>query len=189
MCIALDISKAFHRVWYKALASKLPSYVSVPFICTFITSFYSGRSIDAVVDGHHSLPQVINSKIPQGFVLYHLHLLILINDLLKYITNPIHSHADDSTFHYSTRLQQRPSQQALEDPRGKANEHVNSDLTKISDWGIKILVTFNASKTQFFHLFTRHNLPHNHPIFFNNTRIDPSSSLNMLRVSFSQDFS
>src|ERR1044072_7014090 len=49
------------------------------------------------------------------------------------------------------------------------------------------MVVFNASKTQFLHLSTRHNLPHNYDIFFENTQLKPSSALNILGVSFSRD--
>src|ERR1044072_4332559 len=47
------------------------------------------------------------------------------------------------------------------------------------------MVVFNASKTQFLHLSTRHNLPHNYDILFENTQLKPSSVLNILVVSFS----
>ncbi|KAL7645491.1 UNVERIFIED_CONTAM: hypothetical protein RMT77_003877 [Armadillidium vulgare] len=51
------------------------------------------------------------------------------------------------------------------------------------------MVVFNASKTQFLHLSTRHNLPHNYDIFFENTHLKPSFVLNILGVSFSRDLS
>ncbi|KAL7644590.1 UNVERIFIED_CONTAM: hypothetical protein RMT77_004127 [Armadillidium vulgare] len=51
------------------------------------------------------------------------------------------------------------------------------------------MVVFNATKTQFLHLSTRHNLPHNYDIFFENTQLKPSSVLNILGVSFSCDLS
>src|SRR6201990_1484970 len=51
------------------------------------------------------------------------------------------------------------------------------------------MVVFNASKTQLLHLSTRHNLPHNYHIFFENTQLKPSSVLNILGISFSRDLS
>src|ERR1044072_2197184 len=51
------------------------------------------------------------------------------------------------------------------------------------------MVVFNATKTQFLHLSTRHNLTHNYDIFFENTQLKPSSVLNILGVSFSRDLS
>src|ERR1044072_4038033 len=48
--LALDISKAFDRVWHKALISKLPSFGIYPSLCDLLSEFLSGRSIAAVVD-------------------------------------------------------------------------------------------------------------------------------------------
>src|ERR1044072_3783018 len=70
-----------------------------------------------------------------------------------------------------------------------ALEQLTSDLSLISNWGRGNMVAFNASKTQFLHHSTRHNLPHNYDIFFENTQLKPSSLLNILGVSFSRDLS
>ncbi len=67
--VALGISKSFGRVWHKALLSKLPSYGFYPALCSFLSSFLSGHSIAAVVDGHCSTSKPINSGVPQGSVL------------------------------------------------------------------------------------------------------------------------
>ena len=100
---------------------------------------------------------------------------------------PIHSYADDSTLHYSTSFNRRPSQQELNASRQDATERLTSDLSIISDWGRANLVKFNASKTQFLHLSTRHNLPDNYPLFFNDTQLSPSSTLNILGLSFTKN--
>ena len=39
--VALDISKAFNRVWHKALLAKLPAYGFTSSFCRLISSFYS----------------------------------------------------------------------------------------------------------------------------------------------------
>ncbi len=76
--VALDISKAFDRVWHKALLSKLLSYGFYPAICSSLSSFLSGRSIATVVDGHYSTSKPINSGVLQGSVretvLFHIFL-------------------------------------------------------------------------------------------------------------------
>ncbi len=110
----LDISKAFDRVWQRSLLSKLPPFGFYPSLCSFICSFLSGRSISAVVDGQCSSPKPINIGIPQGSVLSPTLFLLFIYDLS--VTNcPIHSYADDSTLHFSTSFDRRPTLQDLQD--------------------------------------------------------------------------
>ena len=185
--VGLDISKAFDRVWHKALISKLPSYGFYPSLCNFISSFLSDRSIAAVVDGHCSSLKSINSGVPQGSVLSPTLFLLFINDLLNQTSCPIHSYADDTTLHFSTSFRRRPTLQEVNRSRREATERLTSDLSKISDWGRANLVLFNASKTQFLHLSTRHNLPDNYPLFFDDTQLFPSSTLNILGLSFTHN--
>src|ERR1700755_3178855 len=187
--VALDISKAFDRVWHKALISKLPSFGIYPSLCDLLSNFLSGRSIAAVVDGHRSSFKSINSGVPQGSVLSPPLFLLFINDLLSVTSSPIHSYADDSTLHYSFHFERRPSQQQLIEARRVALEQLTSDLSRISNWGRENMVVFNATKTQFLHLSILHNLPHNCDIFFENTQLKPSSVFNILGVSFSRDLS
>ncbi|KAL7647645.1 UNVERIFIED_CONTAM: hypothetical protein RMT77_001245 [Armadillidium vulgare] len=187
--VALDISKAFDRVLHKALISKLPSFGIYPSLCDLLSDFLSGRFIAAVVDGHRSSFKSINSGVPQGSVLSPTLFLLFINDLLSVTSSPIHSYTDDSTLHFSFHFERRPSQQQLIEARRVALEQLTSDLSRISNWGRENMVVFNASKTQFLHLSTRHNLPHNYDIFFENNQLKPSSVLNILGVSFSRDLS
>ncbi len=137
-----------------------------------------------MVDGHCSSLIPINSGVPQGSVLSPTLFPLFINDLLSLTICPIHSHADDSTLHFSTSFDRRPTLQDLQESRLEAAERLTSDLALISDWGRRTLVSFNASKTQFLHLSTRHNLPNSYPQFFDNTQLSPSSTLNILGLSF-----
>ena len=45
----------------------------------------------------------------------------------------------------------------------------------------------NASKTQFLHLTTQHNFPYNCLLFFNDTQLFPSYTMNVLSLSFIQN--
>ncbi|KAL7633754.1 UNVERIFIED_CONTAM: hypothetical protein RMT77_015708 [Armadillidium vulgare] len=166
--VALGISKAFDRVWHKALISKHNSFGIYPSLCDLLTNFLSGRSIATVVDSHRSSFKSINSGVPQGSVLSPALFLFSINDL-SITLSPIHSYADDSTLHYSLQFEKRLTQQQLIDSRRVALEQLTFDLSLISNWGRENMIVFNASKTQFLHLSTRHNLPHNYDIFFENT--------------------
>ena len=124
-------------------------------------------------------------------VLFYLQLffLLFINNLLSVTSSPIHSYADASTLHYSFHFERRPTQIQLTQSRSVALEQLTSDLSRISAWGRENMVVFNASKTQFLHLSTRQNPPHNYNIFFENTQLKPSPILNILGVSFSRDLS
>ncbi len=147
LVIILDISKAFDRVWHQFLLSELPSFGFYPSLCSFISSFLSGRTISAVVDGHCSSPKPIYSGVPQGSVLSPTLFLLFISDLLSVTYCLIHSYADDSNLHFSTSFDRRPILQELQDSRLEAAERLTSDLAIISDWGGWNLVTLNASKT------------------------------------------
>ncbi len=93
--VALDISKAFDRVWHKSLVLKLPSYGLYPSLCTFVSNFLSGRSISVVADGYCSKLISVNSGVPQGSVLSPSLFLLFINDLLSITECPVHFYADD----------------------------------------------------------------------------------------------
>ena len=64
--IALDISKAFDKVWHAGLLHKLKAYgVFGPFL-DIIKSFFSNRNIRVVLDGQSSSSYSINAGVPQG---------------------------------------------------------------------------------------------------------------------------
>ena len=89
--VALDISKAFDRVWHNALLSKLPSYGLPSNFCQWVSSFLSNRFIRVMVDGNLSDCFSINAGVPQGSVLSTTLFLFHINDLLASTSNSIHS--------------------------------------------------------------------------------------------------
>ena len=186
--IALDISKAFDRVWHQALLAKLPAYGFTPPLCNLIRSFLSDRFISVVVDGATSAPFPISSGVPQGSVLSPTLFLLFINDLLHSTSSPMHSFADDSTLHISSSFSSRPSSDARSDSRITLFSNINSDLRSISEWGSQNLVKFNASKTQFLpiSLSTCNSYP---PIIFEDNSIEPLSSINILGIQISSKFS
>ncbi len=98
--VPLDISKAFDRVWHKALLSKLPSFGFYPSLCSFISSFLSVRSISAVVDACCSSPKHVNIGVPQVYFLSPTLFLLFINDLLSITNCSFHSYADFALFYF-----------------------------------------------------------------------------------------
>ena len=186
--IALDISKAFDRVWHKALLAKLPAYGFTPTLCNLISSFLSNRFISVVVDGATSTPFPVFSGVPQGSVLSPTLFLLFINDLLHSTSSSMHAFADDSTLHISSSFNSQPSSAARSDSRTAMSTTINSDLGRISDWGSKNLVKFNASKTQFLpvSLSANSSLP---SITFEDNSIEPLSSINILGVQISTNLS
>ena len=62
--VALDISKAFDRVWHGALISKLIAFGVGNDFSRFISSFLRDRSIRVVVDGVSSDEHRLNAGLP-----------------------------------------------------------------------------------------------------------------------------
>jgi hypothetical protein len=146
--VALDISKAFDRVWHQALLNKLPCYGFSPRLCLWLTNFLQGRSLQVVVDGASSDVLPTNAGVPQGSILSPTLFLLHINDLLTVTSNPIFSFADDTTVIASFSSHRPISARETQDHRGRMVRSLNCDLERIIDWGLENLVQFNAKKTQ-----------------------------------------
>ena len=84
--VALDISKAFDRVWHAGLLHKLKSYGISGQIFGHISSFLSNRRLRLVLDGKSSQEYPINAVVPQGSILGPTLFLVYINDLLMMLS-------------------------------------------------------------------------------------------------------
>ena len=62
--VALDISKAFDRVWHAGLLHKLKSYGISGQIFGLISSFLSNRRLRVVLDGKSSQKYPVNAGVP-----------------------------------------------------------------------------------------------------------------------------
>ena len=140
--VALDMSKAFNRVWHAGLLHKLKSYRISGQIFGLISSFLSNRQLRVVLDGKSSQEYPVNARVPQGSILGPTLFLLYINDLPDDVICNIAIYADDTTL-YSKCDQTSDLWQQLE----LASE-LESDLQDTVDWGRKWLVDFNAGKTQ-----------------------------------------
>ena len=79
--VALDISKAFGRVWHDGLLHKLKSYGISDQIFGLISSFLSNRRLQVVLDGKSSQEYPVNAGILQMSILPPTLFLLYINDL------------------------------------------------------------------------------------------------------------
>ena len=140
--VALDISKAFDRVWQAGLLHKLKSYGISGQIFGLISSFLSNRRLRVVLDGKSSQEYPVNAGVPQGLILGPTHFLLHTNDLPDDVTCNIAIYADVTTPFFKCD-QASSLWQRLE----LASE-LESDLRDTMDWGRKRLVDFNAGKTQ-----------------------------------------
>ena len=140
--VALDISKAFDRVWHAGLLHKLKSYGISGQIFGLISSFRSNRRLRVVLDGKSSEEYPVNAGVPQGSILGPTLFLLYINDLPDDVIFNIAIYADDTTL-YSKCDHASDLWQQLE----LASE-LESDLRDTVDWGRKWLVDFNAGRTQ-----------------------------------------
>ena len=148
--VALDISKAFDRIWHAGLLHKLKSYGISGQIFGLISSFLSNRRLQVVLDGKSSQEYPVNAKVPQESIFGPTLFLLYINDLPDDVACDIGIYVDNTTL-YSQCDQASDLWQQL-----KLASELESDLQDAVEWGMKWLVDFNAGKTQLV-LFDRPN--------------------------------
>ena len=96
--VALDISKAFDRVWHAGLLHKLKSYGISSQIFGFISSFLSNRRLQVVLDGKSSQEYPVNGGVPQRSILGPTLFLLYINDLPDDVICNIAIYADTTLY-------------------------------------------------------------------------------------------
>ena len=140
--MALDISKAFDRVWHAGLLHKLKSYGISGQIFGLISSFLSNRRLRVVLDGKSSQEYPVNAGVPQGSILGPTLFLLYINDLPDDVICDIAIYADDTNLYSKCDWASELWQQL------ELASEFESDLRDTVEWGKKWLVDFNAGKTQ-----------------------------------------
>ena len=175
--VALDISKAFDRVWHAGLPHKLKSYGISGQIFSLIT-FLSNRRLRVVLDEKSSQEYPVNVGVAQGSTLGPTLFLPYINGLPDDVICGIAIDADDTTL-YSKCDRASDLWQQLE----LASE-LEPGLRDMVDWGKKWLVDFNAGKTQLVS-FDRSNNNGSINVKMGGSILEGKSSFKMLGLTFS----
>ena len=136
--VALDISKAFDRVWYAGILHKLKSYGISGQTFGLISSFLSNIRFWVVLNEKSSQAYQVNAGVSQGSLLGPTLFLLHINDLPHDIIRNIAIYPDDTT-PYSKYNQASDLMEQLQ----LASER-ESDIQDTVDWGRKRLVDFNT---------------------------------------------
>ena len=110
--VALDVSKAFDRVWHADLLHKLKSYGISGQIFGLISSFLSNRRLRVVLEWTSSQEYPVNAGVPQGSILGPTLFLLYINYLPDGVICNIAIYAADTTlcskFDQASDLWQQP---------------------------------------------------------------------------------
>ena len=176
--VALDISKAFDKVWHAGLLHKLRGYGINGHLLDLIKSFLSNRQLKVVLDGQQSSCYSINAGVPQGSVLGPILFLIFINDLPDDCLSQIAIYADDTTV-YDCR--DSTDDFSVVEQAGS----LELDLRDIVEWGEKWLVTFNAAKTKLLTVSRSHKAPLA-PVSMNDEDLSENDSFRLLGLTFSK---
>ena len=166
--VALDISKAFDRVWHAGLLHKLKSSGISDQIFQLISFFLSNRRLRVVLDGKSSQEYPINVGVPQGSILGPTFFLLYINDLPDDVICDIAIYVDDTTLYSKCDWASGLWQQ----------------LELTVDWGKKWLVDFHAGKTQLVS-FDQSNSNSSIDVKMDGSVLEEKSSFKMLGLTFS----
>lgn len=137
--VALDISKAFDKVWHEGLLFKLKRFGVRGPLLAWIESFLTDRAQRVGVGTAFSPFLPVPAGVPQGSVLAPLLFLVFIDDLFAEISNELDVFADDSTLWAPIKS---------DSDRVTVAASLNSDLLAIEAWAKRWLVTYNHTKTE-----------------------------------------
>ena len=140
--VALDIPKAFYRVWHAVFLHKRMSYVISRQIFGLNSYFFSNGQLKVVLDGRSWQEYPVNTGAPQSSIFGPTLFLVYINDFLEDVISDIAIHADDTILcsrcdRASDLLQQLELASELE-----------SNLRDTVTWSKKWFDDFSATKTQ-----------------------------------------
>ena len=162
--IFCDISKAFDRVWHRGLILKLHSAGIRGNLLIWFENYLSERKQRVILPHAESDLLILHAGVPQGSILGPLLFLLFINDIVVGIESSIRLFADDTSLYIQ-----------VQDPNSAA-DILNRDMTKVSEWADRWLVSFNPTKTESM-LLSRHPNKYQHPsILYNGQNISEVTS-------------
>ena len=97
--VAVDIFEAFNRVWHAGLFQKLKSRGISGQVFGLISSFFSNRRLQVVLDGESSREHPVNAGVPQGSVHSFTLFLLYINDIPDGVIGNIGIYVNDTTLY------------------------------------------------------------------------------------------
>ena len=154
--VALDISKAFDRVWHAGLLHKLKSCGISGQIFGLISSFLSNKHLWVFLDGKCSQEYLVNARVPQGSILGPILFLLYINDFPDDVICNIVIYADDNSL-WSLLIIVSKCDKASDLWQQLELAELQSNLRDTVDWDRKWLIDFNAWKTQIVSLDQSYN--------------------------------
>ena len=131
-----DISKAFDRVWHKALMFKLKQNGISDKILNIITDFLSFRKKRVVLNGQGSPCVSIEAGVTQGSILGPLLFFIYINDLSDDLSTTAKLFADYTSLFSIVQI------------FNTSASHLNNDLSIISNWVFQWKMSFNPDPSK-----------------------------------------
>ena len=174
--VFLDISKAFDRVWHKALLHKLKQFGITGPLLDWFADYLKDRFQRVMINGQVSDWIRLLFGVPQGSVLGPLLFLIFIDDITHSVDNcSIRLFADDTCLFITV------------DNRVDAANLINTDLGHISEWANTWLVNFSPAKTKDMIVSNKTNLDQHPFVLFNDHVIDKVTSHKHLGLALSSD--
>ena len=168
----LDFSKAFDRINYKILITKMRKLDINPSVINWVIDFLSGRKQRVKMGNVFSDWSSVNGGVPQGTVLGPILFLIMINDLVT-------DHDRRWKFVDDTSV----SEVINKGEQGKMQSLVNM----INTWCIDNDMKLNQSKCKDMIISFAKDRPKLDPIFVNNHELVPVSSVKVLGTYISAD--
>ena len=138
-------------MWHKGLIAKLKALGINGSLLKWFSSYLQERRQRVIIPGCKSNWTNIQAGVPQGSILGPLLFLIYyMNDIVTDIRSNIRLFADDTSLYI------------IVEHADTAALTLNEDITRLTNWANRWLVTFNPSKTESL-LISRKRLKPNHP--------------------------